>query len=428
MPVIDITASPNLAAADKFRARTPIATRLDTEGMSDLAVGLRERAFWSAGLDKIRNAQQMNDSIQRALDMVRRGDGTFQTRERFVAEMREQLQRAGFDPRGLGKSADYGTIRDLTSVPRLRLIFDTNMGMARGFAKWQSDQDPASLEARPAQEFIRVSTRKVPRTNWPQRWHDAGGKFFGAGRMIALKNDPVWTELSRFGTPWPPFDFGSGMGIRNIRRAEAEKLGLIKPGQQVKPAHAEFNKGLQASVTDLKPEYRSWLKEEFGDLIAIEHDTARWIGLRSQEQQTIYGYTEGERSIYDQMNRGLRSGNPGPAVLEQARELDAALEKLPCHAGEVYRGERLSAADLDTYESGIGKVIKKPAFTSSSASSAESYPGNAQFIITSKTGRRIAMYSAKIWQQEVLFRTGTKFRVDDIARLGDSAMIWLTEQ
>ena len=45
--------------------------------------------------------------------------------------------------------------------------------------------------------------------------------------MIALKNDPVWTALSRFGRPWPPFDYDSGMGIADIDRETAETLGLL---------------------------------------------------------------------------------------------------------------------------------------------------------------------------------------------------------
>lgn len=52
-----------------------------------------------------------------------------------------------------------------------------------------------------------------------------GGKIRG-GRMVALKSAPVWTNLSRFGRPYPPFDYGSGMGMEDIGREEAVELGL----------------------------------------------------------------------------------------------------------------------------------------------------------------------------------------------------------
>jgi hypothetical protein len=48
----------------------------------------------------------------------------------------------------------------------------------------------------------------------------AGGGGRGGGcdalkalpRMIARKDSPIWEALSRFGTPYPPFDFNSGCG------------------------------------------------------------------------------------------------------------------------------------------------------------------------------------------------------------------------
>ncbi|MBR0198127.1 MAG: hypothetical protein IJQ34_08330, partial [Kiritimatiellae bacterium] len=68
---------------------------------------------------------------------------------------------------------------------------------------------------------------KNPRGDWPKRWQKAGGKIFPGGRMIALKDDPVWVKLSVFDNPFPPFDWGSGMGLEDIGRKEAVKLGLI---------------------------------------------------------------------------------------------------------------------------------------------------------------------------------------------------------
>jgi len=45
--------------------------------------------------------------------------------------------------------------------------------------------------------------------------------------MIAEINSPIWKNISRFDLPYPPFDFNSGMGVVDIERSDAIKLGLI---------------------------------------------------------------------------------------------------------------------------------------------------------------------------------------------------------
>jgi hypothetical protein len=136
--------------------------------------------------------------------------------------------------------------------------------------------DPAVLDEFPAQEMLRIEARRVPR-DWPSRWAAAGGRTYN-GRMIARKDDDIWTRISRFGTPFPPFDFGSGMGVADVGRQEAESLGVIAPGERVAPTEAKFNDNLQASLADLDDAGRAELRAMFGDQIAIEGDTARWQG------------------------------------------------------------------------------------------------------------------------------------------------------
>ena len=63
---------------------------------------------------------------------------------------------------------------------------------------------------------------------WRERWKESGGKLYD-GRMIALRNDPIWRKISRFGSPVPPFDFNSGMGLEEVNRFEAEALGVELP-------------------------------------------------------------------------------------------------------------------------------------------------------------------------------------------------------
>src|SRR5690606_30698537 len=126
--------------------------------------------------------------------------------------------------------------RDLTnffSDGRRELQVRMNVELMQGQGKWIADQDPDLLDEMPAQELVRFESREVPR-EWQERWTRAGGRLFG-GRMIALKNDGIWERISRFGHPYPPFDFNSGMGVEDVTREEAMELGLIDLNTRVQP-------------------------------------------------------------------------------------------------------------------------------------------------------------------------------------------------
>lgn len=65
--------------------------------------------------------------------------------------------------------------------------------------------------------------------------------------MIALKNDPIWEEISEFGLPYAPFDYNSGMDVKDVDYDEAVELGLIDEGETEKPEEMGLNDGLQMS-------------------------------------------------------------------------------------------------------------------------------------------------------------------------------------
>jgi hypothetical protein len=95
--------------------------------------------------------------------------------------------------------------------------------------------------------------------------------------MIALKNDPIWTKISRFGLPYPPFDFNSGMDLQDVDRDEATQLGLIDRDTQIAPDKRGFNDGLQAAL-DVKGGMLESLQSVFGDLVTIADGVMRWVG------------------------------------------------------------------------------------------------------------------------------------------------------
>lgn len=252
---------PYASAVARLAERSPVASALTSAQWAEMPTALRERAFFSAQVESLRVVAAMQNRIQESLAILSSPDRSFMDRSKFVAEMRDLL---GAVP------GDSGRLTDLTSRRRLELIYDWQRQDAREFARWNASQDPDLLDSFPAQELLRVESRKATR-NWRQRWSEAGGRIFD-GRMIALKDDPVWLNISRFGRPWPPFDFGSGMGVEDVPRDEAEALGLLTPDERPQPQTLSFNKELAATVPDASPAILEAFNELFGDQATASPD------------------------------------------------------------------------------------------------------------------------------------------------------------
>lgn len=149
----------------------------------------------------------------------------FSGKAEFVAEMRKLL--------GFPSAQNYGDRYNLSTVEsdaRLKLIYDTQIGRARAQVQRLNDIKHEVFDEFPAQELKRYGVRKQPR-DWKKRWKEAGGKLY-KGRMIALVDDPIWTKISRWGDPLPPYDYNSGMALGKISRADAIRLGVIKDSRR----------------------------------------------------------------------------------------------------------------------------------------------------------------------------------------------------
>jgi hypothetical protein len=68
-----------------------------------------------------------------------------------------------------------------------------------------------------------------------------------------------------------------------------------------------------------------------------------------------------------------------------------------------------------------------PAFTSASRQEENAFYGNVLLIMTSKNGRILSDHSATPELDEVVFLSGTRFRVVAVERNGDDAVIELEE-
>lgn len=230
-----------------------LPTSLDTAGLRELGADLLARSVFSA---RVANADFLS-KLKQVVDAIAGGNMDESTAR---VTLLEALRATGYTPEGGFPDAPpgevppalRGTLQDLSSHRRLHLIVTTQRDLMRGAGQQLRGHERERLAEFPAWELIRELSAHAPR-NWggrymaapSHRFHDprprwtiAGGKLTG-GRMIALKGDPIWGELGsaeNFGdalsTDHPPFAFNSGMGWREVSRAECEKLGITGPGGQ----------------------------------------------------------------------------------------------------------------------------------------------------------------------------------------------------
>ena len=269
-------------AAELILKKALVASKLDSKEWNQVQAAFRNRAFFSSQVAQANIIQAMRG---RVAEYAERGVDISEARKL----MRADLDRAHYQP-DPGKE---GTIKDLYSKARLDVILKHNLRQARGMIQRASGMSPGAFAAFPAQEFKRTHKRQTERKDWPERWRKAGGKVYG-GRMIALKTDPVWERLSVFGNPFPPFDWGSGMGVIGVDRKTTIELGLVSDEKlreetaalrSAKPEASKFNDNLQATVPNLRRDSLCGqiLLRNFGDQVAIENSVVSWQGNLIQD-------------------------------------------------------------------------------------------------------------------------------------------------
>ena len=310
MPEIAISPIPEAVA--KIARRTPVASRMRTAEWERVPLALRERAQFSAAVESVRLLAAFQEKLQKRIGMIQEqvaGGDAWVDRSSFIGDMRAMAEE-------LGLGTGTGGLTDISSRRRLGLIYDMQTRQAAEFARWKMGEDPDVLDAYPAQELLREEDRMVPR-DWAARWAREGGRFFG-GRMIALKSDPIWTAISRFGTPWPPFDFQSGMGIEDVGRDEAEELGLVGPEAGPLPQdEAQFNDRLEASTATFPEEFRHEIKRVFGDRVSVAGESVAWVGEKGESVGDLWDRTRANPNL----DEVLALGPPRLKVLQEAQRI-----------------------------------------------------------------------------------------------------------
>lgn len=229
--------------------KTILPTELRTWALQLLPVEIRERAFFSAGVTQAEFLQEALDSVKAIVS-----GGSDRATQRLG--LKQLLDRLGYQP----ETGTEGGLQDLSSDKRLNLILDTNAAQARGYGTHVAKQSPTILRLRPAQELYRVGPMpRMPR-DWAAKWDAAraatqaeGATPASSGRLVARKDHPIWSlsidegGFNRFGTPYPPYDFNSGMRVRDVTREDALALGVIQGDEAPKPDRSRLNTELQAS-------------------------------------------------------------------------------------------------------------------------------------------------------------------------------------
>lgn len=232
--------------------------------------GVKDRAFWASRVSSLKFLRTCRDGIADVLANAKNDDGSFKSRAELVSSIMQAANDAGINT-GSRSVVNPG------SEARANVIIDTNAGLAAGYADCMRTNTYGARLAFPAQELVRVEEREKPR-DWHKKWVDKGGTIYPGNRMIALKDDPIWTDISAFGVPYPPFDYNSGMGVDDISYDEAVELGVIKPDYEPPKDSPlkSFNADLRADM-EFKND-KDWrdLSQIFGDQIRENSKEIIW--------------------------------------------------------------------------------------------------------------------------------------------------------
>lgn len=265
---------PFVEAVQSREIRSILPTELRTDLLSTVPEQLRARSVFSAAVTQAELLQRGEQGI-RAIA----AGGADRATQRVA--LRELAVSLGYQP----PQGEAGTLADFRTGGRLNLFLDMNVQEMQEAGRYIQGQDPAILDQWPAQELVRERDSKDPR-DWESRFRqaciDAGddralAALDATGRMVARKDSRVWVLLSRFGRPYPPFDFNSGMGLADVDRDDAIALGLIDRDEQIRPDDRDLNQDLQATPEVRDASLKSELEEQLAGVAEFVGGVLRLI-------------------------------------------------------------------------------------------------------------------------------------------------------
>lgn len=257
-----------------FASKHNLPTELRTAELSQLPLAIRQRAFFMAAVSEGEILQIFRETTHEALS----GDLSIQEARRML---REKLDATGY----VSPPGKEGGLEDLRSVRRQNVVLETNLSMARNFASEQTQS--AASRAFPAKSLVRLQERKEKR-NWIKRWKDAFDQLTPEEQQgvsleppVAMLGHRIWSLISRFGAPYAPFDFNSGMGTKAVGRTAAK--GLKLPVDVPPPAPpTDFNATLQATPAITEPALREHVARRLDGLAEWSGETLIFLGAEAR--------------------------------------------------------------------------------------------------------------------------------------------------
>lgn len=385
------------SASDYVSRKQNVPSELRSKEWEHVQAQVRERALFMAS---VANAKELH-KWRSVMEQVTSGAmSPGQARE----EMRRYLEKIGYSPDpGLG-----GTIKDRSTVQRMKVSIDTNVAMARG---WAARMEALDDVLSPGQELYRQRESRVKR-NWAEKWQQAAEKVGWQGvarngQMIALVTSPIWVELSRFDTPYPPFDYNSGMRVRPVDFEVCEELGLVSLDDmdaleaEMQAQKESLNADVKASIEGLGEDLIDAVQNQLKGLVRREHTKDGDVLVMTDPNGTKpYSPQEIGKIITAPLPNGIKnkqliayrdwvenSGNfdgERPAVgLDEKEDVARLFRRITCQESEetIYRalswGSPQKMDDLERIIERDGFYTPKPGKVADSFSSS---PSNTEYF------------------------------------------------
>ncbi len=240
---------------------------------------------------------------------------------------------------------------------------------------------------------------------------------------------------------------------------EAQNLGLVERYELYYMKEDEMRKRFKSSPELKKLADRAIEMKRLGEKLGDEEWDAKATANEriknggEEEESDVsdfgkkYNWTEDEDSSvkaymdnagYEEINEALRYGDADEWMKRIKKDINSALKKVPAFEGMVYRGIKIDKSELRSFLRRYkerGEVIER-GFLSTSLSKKKALEftlddGEGEemipilFTINSKSGGNISELQPE--EKEVLFRTSTKFKVQDVTVKSGRVSITLDE-
>lgn len=350
-----------MRAADYILRKALVAADIPSREWSAVQAGLRNRAFF---MSRVTSERILHEARQGVRDMLEKG--------KSASEVRRDLRRAISLSDRPEDPAERGTMRDIYTKRRLDVMIEQNARQAKGYADHLRATTGGALLAFPGYALVRERQSREPR-DWDARWRKAAEAVGWRGvnrktaEKVALKTSPIWVKLSAFGNPFPPFDWGSGMGLDDVERERCAALGLVGDGiEEQRPPRLDLNGHLEMDVPQMRGDSSCGqaLKRMFGDQVVIENGRVRWQGNliqdvlagRAKKVRLGVGYDGTSLSLSHQFlvehgKKHLDPAEPYAHLTEAEFELLPALWRTPDRIVGT-RDPNRTQLELDTLDGG----------------------------------------------------------------------------